>query len=209
MATQLLQEFPELSKLSREDLEDLLADPTYFQATFFSLDKVKVLLKSQAELGTANEALAQYQRGAGTSYLTTHNRAAAERNLALQEELYRLRAETQAAFDDAKALQARWKEVDKEQKDAYSRLTPSFLLMRLRHATTAQDELSENLASSFVHSQGTGTSTPAGSDSAAPAGSGTDVDQFVKEFKEMRKLYHKRVIWSDRWASGKVSWPED
>ncbi|KIO34586.1 hypothetical protein M407DRAFT_240448 [Tulasnella calospora MUT 4182] len=193
MATQLLQDFPELSKLSREDLEDLLADPTYFQATFFSLDKVKVLLKSQAELGTANEALAQ-------------------RNLALQEELYRLRAETQAAFDDAKALQARWKEVDKEQKDAYSRLTPSFLLMRLRHATTAQDDLSENLASAFVHSQSTGTSTPAGnlgSDSGATTGSGVDVDQFVKEFKEMRKQYHKRAIWSDRWASGKVSWPEE
>lgn len=81
--------------------------------------------------------------------------------------------------------------------------------MRLRHAATAQDELSENLASAFVHSQSTGTSTPAGSDPTATAGGGADVDQFVKEFKELRKVYHKRVIWSDRWASGKVSWPED
>lgn len=81
--------------------------------------------------------------------------------------------------------------------------------MRLRHAATAQDELSENLASAFVHSQNTGTSTPAGSDPTAAAGGGADVDQFVKEFKEQRKVYHKRVIWSDRWASGKVSWPED
>lgn len=78
MATQLLQEFPELSKLSyvsftrswalisrvttwlrREDLEDLLVDQQYFQATFFSLDKVKTLLQSQGELGAANETLAR------------------------------------------------------------------------------------------------------------------------------------------------------
>ena len=44
----------------------------------------------------------------------------AEKNLALQDELYRLRAETQASFDETKALQARWKEVEKEQKDVYS-----------------------------------------------------------------------------------------
>jgi len=38
----------------------------------------------------------------------------------LQNELYGLRAETQAAFDEAKALQERWKDVDREQKELYS-----------------------------------------------------------------------------------------
>lgn len=43
----------------REDLEDLLSDPIYFQAIFHSLGCVKDLYRSQAELGQANEAIAR------------------------------------------------------------------------------------------------------------------------------------------------------
>lgn len=42
----------------REDLEDLLADPVYFQAIFHSLQQVKALYQGQAELGMANESIA-------------------------------------------------------------------------------------------------------------------------------------------------------
>lgn len=65
--------------------------------------------------------------------------------------------------------------------------------MRLKHATTAQDELSEALASSFVNG------------APDPNSNGKDVDDFVKEFRESRKTYHKRVIWGDRWTAGEVS----
>lgn len=67
--------------------------------------------------------------------------------------------------------------------------------MRLKHATTAQDELSEALASSFVKSSA--------NDSAVS--NGKEVDEFVKEFREQRKVYHKRVIWGDRWSAGQVA----
>ncbi|TFK52593.1 hypothetical protein OE88DRAFT_1734565 [Heliocybe sulcata] len=180
MATPLLAEFPELSHLSREDLEDLLTDPLYFQALFYSLPRVKALYQAQAELGSANETIAK-------------------NNLALQESLYKLRSDTKAAFDDARALEARSKELEREQRDMYQRFTPQFLLMRLRHATTAQDDLSEGLASSFVQSSSV-SSTPA---------TNQETDDFVKEFKNMRKVYHKRVMWGDRWGSGQVNWPED
>ncbi|KAL4251785.1 VPS37 family protein [Abortiporus biennis] len=179
MSTQLLADYPQLSQLSREDLEDLLTDPRYFDAVFHSLPQVKALYQAQAELGSANEAIAK-------------------NTLTLQEPLFKLRADTQAAFEEAKQLEARWKELEREQREVYQRFTPQFLLMRLKHATTAQDELSEALASSFVH----GTSPDAGSANAA---NGKDVDDFVKEFKELRKTYHKRVIWGDRWSSGQVS----
>jgi len=53
-----MAEFPELAHLSREELEDLLSDPIYFQAVFHSLGRVKALYQSQAELGLANEAIA-------------------------------------------------------------------------------------------------------------------------------------------------------
>ena len=42
----------------REDLEDMLADPAYFQAIFHSLSNVKELYQNQTELGLANETIA-------------------------------------------------------------------------------------------------------------------------------------------------------
>jgi ESCRT-I complex subunit VPS37 len=140
-----------------------------------------------------------------------------DNNLTLQESLYRLRAETKDAFDEAKALEARWKDLEREQKEVYQvrqthitseepltyslqRFTPQFLLMRLRHATTAQDDESEALASLFVQS---------GEASNQISSNGKDIDDFVKEFKASRKQYHKRVMWGDRWANGQVTWRDD
>lgn len=80
----------------------------------------------------------------------------------------------------------------------WQRFTPQFLLMRLRHATTSQDDQSEALASAFVHASAT----------ALAPGNG-DIDGFVKEFKNMRKVYHKRVMWGERWSSGEVAWRDD
>ncbi|EIW59713.1 uncharacterized protein TRAVEDRAFT_167218 [Trametes versicolor FP-101664 SS1] len=180
--TRLTADFPELANLSREDLEDLLADPAYFQAIFHSLPQVKLLYQGQADLGSANETIAK-------------------NNLAYQEDLYRLRSETQEAFDSAKSLEARWKELEKEQREAYQRYDPQFLLMRLRHATIAQDDLSEARANAFV--QGSA------SDPDPVPLTGKDIDDFVKEFRELRKTYHKRVMWGERWAAGDVAWRND
>lgn len=175
--TPLMQEFPELSRLSRDDLEDLLNDHGYFQSIFHSLSPVKQLYESQAELSTANEAIARS-------------------NLSLQDRLYQLRSETKDAFDEAKALEARWKVLEREHKELYQRFTPQFLLMRLRHATTDLDNASETLASSFVQS-------------SARLNDASDVDEFIRQFREMRKAYHKRVMWGDRWAAGQVIWHDD
>ncbi|KAJ8463858.1 hypothetical protein ONZ51_g9975 [Trametes cubensis] len=180
--TRLTTEFPELAHLSREDLEDLLADPAYFQAIFHTLPQVKLLYQGQAELGSANESIARH-------------------NLTYQDDLYKLRSETQEAFDRAKGLEARWKEIEKEQREVYQRFDPQFLLMRLRHATIAQDDLSEARANAFV--QG----SP--SDPGPASLSGKDIDDFVKEFRELRKTYHKRVMWGERWTTGDVAWRDD
>ena len=74
--------------------------------------------------------------------------------------------------------------------------------MRLRHATIAQDELSERLASDFIKASSSST------DEGLPT-NGKDVDLFVKEFRDLRKTYHKRVMWGDRWAKGDVAWRDD
>lgn len=36
-----------------------------------------------------------------------------------QDRLYQLRSDTKDAFDEAKSLEARWKEVEREQKEVY------------------------------------------------------------------------------------------
>jgi hypothetical protein len=46
----------------REDLEDILADPAYFQAIFHWLERVRSLFQAQAELGMANESIASTSR---------------------------------------------------------------------------------------------------------------------------------------------------
>jgi ESCRT-I complex subunit VPS37 len=152
--------------------------------------------------------MSQLQVSSTTNSSSCHG--VSENNLALQDTLYALRNETKQAFDEAKALELRWKELEREQREVYQvcrirpvlrqadscskRFSPSFLLMRLRHATTAQDDLSEAVASTFVKS-----SPPEGN-----ANGGRDVDEFVKEFRDLRKTYHKRVIWGS--GSGKVDW---
>ena len=57
-AAMFCEQHPDVRPCSREDLEDLLADPTYFQAIFHSLTRVKNLHRAQAELGMANESIA-------------------------------------------------------------------------------------------------------------------------------------------------------
>lgn len=42
-----------------------------------------------------------------------------ENNLKLQEPLYQLRSDTKDAFDDAKHWEARWKEIEREQRELY------------------------------------------------------------------------------------------
>ena len=75
--------------------------------------------------------------------------------------------------------------------------------MRLKQATTHQDDLSETLATNFV-------STSSINDDVNDNNYNSDkqqqleIDSFVNEFKQSRKLYHKRKIWSDKWSNGEI-----
>jgi len=86
------------------------------------------------------------------------------------------------------------------------RFTPQFLLMRLRHGITAQDEASEALASSFVQQQPQRQLVDGPSVSRNTI---QDVEDFVKEYREQRKIYHKRAMWAEKWGNNKVIWRDD
>lgn len=53
-----------------------------------------------------------------------------ENNLALQQRLYDLRSETKDAFDEAKQLEARWKDLEKEQREVYQVMSLSTTFLR-------------------------------------------------------------------------------
>jgi len=36
-----------------------------------------------------------------------------------------------------------------------------------------------------------------------------EIDEFIKEYKELRKVYHKRAIWNEKWTNGQVDWRDD
>lgn len=112
----------------REDLEDMLADPAYFQAIFHTLPKLKELYKGQEELGHANETIASALTpspfGCNSSHIKTP-----DQNLALQDELYKLRSDTKDAFDESKALEARWTELQREQREVYQVLHRTLLVV--------------------------------------------------------------------------------
>jgi hypothetical protein len=55
-----------------------------------------------------------------------------DQNLALQDELYKLRSETKDAFDEAKALEARWAELQREQKEVYQVRRPRTVSSKLK-----------------------------------------------------------------------------
>ena len=85
------------------------------------------------------------------------------------------------------------------------RFSPQFLLMRLRHSITAQDDKSEALASVFIQQQPSAVS----STGTGTANNGMEIDEFMREYKELRKVYHKRVIWNEKWTKGQVEWRDD
>lgn len=95
--------------------------------------------------------------------------------------------------------------------DKPQRYRPSFLHLRLRHSITSQDDISESMAASFIEAtpdsagESSGRATPIGT----TAEKNKSLDEFIKEFKAVRKTYHKRAIWAERWNRGEVAWRDD
>jgi ESCRT-I complex subunit VPS37 len=110
---------------SRQDLEDLLNEPEYFQATFLSLPRVKHILQSQVELGRANEAIASKVH-IFTSPFYILRSPCIEKTLASQDHVYKLRGETQQAFDQAKALEVKAKQLERKQQELHQVFTCSY-----------------------------------------------------------------------------------
>nr|KIR46822.1 hypothetical protein I312_03713 [Cryptococcus bacillisporus CA1280] len=200
MSTPLLQQFPSLSSYPPSFLKDLLSSPELTEAFLFTLPEIQQLAAEVEKLGRENED------------------AATGRNLELKDELSALRDATAQSYAHAEDLKRQWADIEKAQQNLYQRVRPSFLHLRLRHSLTAQDELSEKMASTFIEDKSATNSRPGSRiDSPAPSAEGLPLDRaqgraiedFIQEFKAARKIYHKRAIWAERWSRGEVAWRDD
>ncbi|WVQ66350.1 uncharacterized protein L199_004529 [Kwoniella botswanensis] len=204
MSTPLVQQFPSLAQYPPSFLKDLLSSPELTEAFLFSLPEVKELAAEVEKLGRENDEIAK-------------------RNIELRDELIALRDATAQSYAYAEGLKRKWTDIEKAQANLYQRNRPSFLHLRLRHSLTAQDELSEKIASAFIEGRSAGASLPGSRvDSPLPGAEGTStpvsggdrnqskaIEDFINEFKAARKTYHKRAIWAERWSRGEVAWRDD
>lgn len=167
----------------------LLDDQDYFDAFFHTRIPQAVDLDQAVSL--------QIQR----------NLDLAQQSQALKPELDELRRETQALFEQAQELRTRSHYLAEAQHDHYRKFSQDAQLNRYRAATTLQEHLCESMLQSLLDGQfNTSTAAAAGAPDSPVPNSGSLDQQFIKQYREMRKVYHKRSIGLRKWEEGKVVW---
>ncbi|CAO3564276.1 unnamed protein product [Mortierella alpina] len=106
----------------------------------------------------------------------------ARRNLALEEEMLELQKTTAEGHKVAMELQKSLEEKLQQQQDALWRFKPETLQSKLRAAAAESDELSESIAQSFLEGK-------------------LDQEGFIRQYRELRKVYHLREMKNERIGS--------
>ncbi|KAF9284587.1 hypothetical protein BGZ68_004561 [Mortierella alpina] len=104
------------------------------------------------------------------------------RNLALEEEMLALQKSTAEGHKVAMELQKSLEEKLQQQQDALWRFKPETLQSKLRSAAAESDELSESVAQSFLEGK-------------------LDQEGFIRQYRELRKVYHLREMKNERIGS--------
>ncbi|CAG8547169.1 13292_t:CDS:2 [Ambispora leptoticha] len=138
----------------KEELNDLANNDIIFESFFEELDRVKNMGALLDEMRTANEMLAK-------------------KTLAREPELIQLRQSVLDQQKELRELEEEFHEKLKAQKDALRRFSPTVLLSKLKSEVQLSDELSEQMANSFLEG-------------------GLENDLFLKHFREVRKVFHLR-----------------
>ncbi|KAI9478412.1 MAG: hypothetical protein EXX96DRAFT_247109 [Benjaminiella poitrasii] len=124
-------EYNTISKLSFEQIEELLQNETAFDIFFHSLDRVKNLKAFQEDLRNGNEQLAH-------------------KNLSREDQLVKLRAEIENLHSQIMVDKLVFEEKERLQQEAFNRFSSSTVLTRLKASVYESDELSESVAQSFL-----------------------------------------------------------
>ncbi|KAL1918638.1 uncharacterized protein VTP21DRAFT_2660 [Calcarisporiella thermophila] len=145
-----------------------------------SPEELRVLLENEAafdeffqELEPVKNALVFQQE------MTNGNESLAKKNLSRKPELEELQRKLDEKHQTYMDLRNQFNEHIRMQADALQRFSSDTLITRLKAAALESDELSESVAKSFLDGN-------------------LEHDVFIREFRELRKVYHLRALRAER-----------
>ncbi|KAG0354666.1 Vacuolar protein sorting-associated protein 37A [Gamsiella multidivaricata] len=103
----------------------------------------------------------------------------ARRTLMLESEMAELQKSTAEGHEIAKQLQKTLEERLQQQQDALWRFKPETLQSKLRAAAAESDELSESVSESFWEGK-------------------LDQESFIRQYRDLKKVYHLRMMKNER-----------
>ena len=128
--------------------------------------------------------------------LLAQNVALAENLKQLEAHLQRQRDSTQSRLLSLKASERQWRAKQAEQDDVLREFSAPALYQRLSAAVGEQEALCRGLEESFLEGDGAG-----GTEATA---SEREVTEFVRRFREGRRIAYLRAERKERWDEGRV-----
>ncbi|ORY74142.1 hypothetical protein BCR37DRAFT_227502 [Protomyces lactucae-debilis] len=175
---------PILADLQEEEMARLLADPETLEALYLTHSHTAQARHQQ------HLALLQQEQALQARITTLHTQANQQYKQACD------------AVSAARAKEDLW---NREERAMYAALQPTTadaLFTRLQAATTDAEKMSEALLASFL--EGEVMSPGGGEGDAATEASGLAVGAFMKEYRQLRQVYHLRSEKLARWKEGRV-----
>ncbi|KAK8019902.1 hypothetical protein PG990_005040 [Apiospora arundinis] len=185
-----------LEDKSKQDLADILSDPNLLNALTHAPDAGHPsLLSSHAGLQSA----------------LTENMTLAAHLVDLEGRVSQQRAHTQAQLLSTHALERQWRQKQAEMDAALSSFAPAALYGRLTQALAEQEQICDALEESFLDG-GRGAPPPsslsynaaADGDDAGGVATEREVLDWVRRYREARKLYYLRQERKERWNERRV-----
>lgn len=151
------------------------SNPEYTAINKLSIEDIEEILSNDTAFDIFFHSLDRVKNlKAFQEDLRNGNETLAHKNLSREDQLIKLRTEIQGLDSDYKLLKLEFEEKERLQQEAFNRFSVSTVLTRLKASVYESDELSESVAQSFLEGN-------------------LDHDNFVKQFREFRKVYHLRA----------------
>ncbi|KAI0530418.1 hypothetical protein GGR58DRAFT_232420 [Xylaria digitata] len=179
-----------LEDKSKQDLAEILTNPSTLQALTNSPTTMHPSLAQ-----TQDELLAAL----------TENVALAQHLTELETRLAHQRASTQAQLLSAHALDRQWRSKQADMDTALAPFAPTALYARLTQALQEQEMLCAAMEESFLEGEGTqGVSTNVGDDAGGGLATEREALDWVRRYREARRLYYLRQERKERWNERRV-----
>ncbi|RKF82861.1 putative endosomal sorting complex assembly [Golovinomyces cichoracearum] len=168
--------FPKvLEDKSKQQLAEILENPKLLNALLYSTS-------------TAHPSLVVNQKALQAAL--SENIALASHLKEVEARLLQLRLSSQAQLLSTHALERQWRQKQTEMDRALAPFTPPSLYQNLVQAIQEQEHCCAELEAEFLDGDGIATEK--------------DVIEWIKRFREARKVYYSRQARKERWDEGRI-----